>query len=197
MPQQGPSAEETIVVVSGLPRSGTSMAMRMLAAGGMAILTDGARIADEDNPNGYFEDERVKGLRKAPDNAWVGEARGKALKVVSPLLKHLPPTYRYQVLFVRRALKEVLASQAKMLARRNQPSKASDEEMERLFERDLEKVIQFLASSPQFEVLELGHEAVIAEPLREARRIRDFLGRPLDVEKMAAAVDSRLHRNRG
>ena len=103
MPQDRP-ADDGIVVVSGLPRSGTSMAMRMLAAGGMAIVTDGIRAADEDNPNGYFEDERVKALAKNPDKTWVAEARGKALKVVSLLLQHLPPTQKYQVVFVHRRL---------------------------------------------------------------------------------------------
>ncbi|MGH7803183.1 MAG: hypothetical protein ACREQJ_02445, partial [Candidatus Binatia bacterium] len=97
MPQDRP-ADDAIIVVSGLPRSGTSMAMRMLAAGGMAIVSDGIRGADEDNPNGYFEDERVKALAKAPDKSWVAsEASGKALKVVSLLLQHLPATNRYRV----------------------------------------------------------------------------------------------------
>ena len=173
------------------------MAMRMLAAGGMDIVTDGIRAADEDNPNGYFEDERVKALAKTPDKSWVAEARGKALKVVSLLLQHLPTTERYQVLFVHRALPEVLASQAKMLERRGQASNAADAEMSRAFEGHLAKVRQLLTSSPQFEVLDLRHEVVIQRPLEEAQRIRDFLGRDLDVEKMAAAVDPKLHRNRG
>jgi hypothetical protein len=192
----GSSPDETIVVVSGLPRSGTSMAMRMLAEGGMEIVTDGIRAADEDNPNGYFEDERVKALAKTPDKSWVAEARGKALKVVSLLLQHLPTAHRYQVLFIHRPLREVLASQAKMLVRRGQPSTASDEEMTRVFEGHLAKVRQLLTSSPHFELLELRHETVIKDPLGEAKRIRKFLGRPLDVEKMAAAVDPKLHRNR-
>ena len=195
MPQDRP-ADDGIVVVSGLPRSGTSMAMRMLAAGGMAIVTDGIRAADEDNPNGYFEDERVKALAKNPDKTWVAEARGKALKVVSLLLQHLPPTQKYQVVFVHRRLEEVLASQAKMLARRGQPSTASDAEMTRVFEGHLAKVRQLLTTSPQFELLEVRHEVVIKDPLGEAKRIQQFLGRPLDVEKMAAAVDPKLHRNR-
>ena len=195
MPQDRP-ADDEIVVVSGLPRSGTSMAMRMLAAGGMEIVTDGIRVADEDNPNGYFEDERVKALAKNPDKGWVAEARGKALKVVSLLLQHLPPMQKYRVVFVHRALPEVLASQAKMLARRGQPSNASDAEMTRVFEGHLAKVRQLLTTSPQFDLLEVRHEVVIKDPLGEAKRIHQFLGRPLDVEKMAAAVDPKLHRNR-
>lgn len=194
MPQD--RSDDVIVVVSGLPRSGTSMAMRMLASGGMTVVTDGIRAADEDNPNGYFEDERVKALAKTPDKAWVAEARGKALKVVSLLLQHLPATNRYQVVFVHRALPEVLASQAKMLVRRGQKSDASDADMTRVFEGHLAKVRQLLTSSPQFELLEVRHEVVIKDPLGEARKIQQFLGRPLDVDKMAAAVDPKLHRNR-
>ena len=194
MPQA--TTDDAIVVVSGLPRSGTSMAMRMLAAGGLAIVTDGIRAADEDNPNGYFEDERVKALAKAAEKAWVSEARGKALKVVSLLLQHLPTTERYQVVFLHRPLKEVLASQAKMLGRRKQESKTNDAEMTRVFESHLAKVKQLLSSSPQFSLLEISQGEVIKDPLGEAKRIQQFLGRPLDVEKMAAAVDPKLHRNR-
>ena len=196
MPQEDSAPSDAIVVVSGLPRSGTSMAMRMLAAGGMTIVTDGIRAADEDNPNGYFEDERVKALAKTPDKSWVAETRGKALKVVSLLLQHLPATEQYRVVFLHRPLPEVLASQAKMLARRNQPSNASDAEMTRVFEGHLKKVRELLSSSPRFALLELHHAAVIKDPRGEAARIRDFLGLPLDVGKMAAAVDPKLHRNR-
>ena len=108
---------QPIVVVSGLPRSGTSMVMKMLEAGGLAVLTDGLRTADEDNPKGYYEVERVKDLAREADKGWLGEARGKAVKVISYLLKSLPPTFNYKVVFIRRDLEEVLASQRKMLAR--------------------------------------------------------------------------------
>src|SRR4051812_1120245 len=107
-----------IIVVSGLPRSGTSMAMRMLDAGGVPVVVDGVRTADEDNPNGYYELESVKGLDKPGDTAWLRDARGKAVKIVSHLVTWLPETFDYQVLFMERSLDEILASQNKMLVHR-------------------------------------------------------------------------------
>ena len=107
---------DPIVVVSGLPRSGTSMMMQMLEAGGMEVMTDGLRAADEDNLKGYFEYETVKALHT--DRNWLPEARGKAVKIISELLKYLPETQTYRIIFLRRALEEVLASQDRMLVRR-------------------------------------------------------------------------------
>jgi len=185
-----------IVLVSGLPRSGTSMLMKMLDAGGLAVVSDGLRSADEDNPRGYFEDERVKNLAQDPDKRWLHEARGRAIKIISYLLKELPPQHNYKVLFVRRDLREVLASQAKMLARRGERSDASDERMLELFEGDLWKAAYLLKRRPQFEVLELRYAEVVAEPEEQARRMAAFLGRGLDVAAMAGAVDPSLHRNR-
>ncbi len=111
------SLDSQIVVVSGLPRSGTSLLMQMLAAGGLEVVSDHLRAADVDNPRGYFEFERVKQIQK--DSSWLPAARGKALKMISQLLYHLPPTERYRVIFMRRNLDEVIASQEKMLQRRN------------------------------------------------------------------------------
>src|ERR1700730_12387191 len=99
-----------IVVVSGTPRSGTSMAMKMLDAGGMPTLTDGIRAADESNPKGYYEFERVKELDKNGDIAWLSDARGNAVKIISFLLTFLPESFDYQVIFMDRDLDEVLAS---------------------------------------------------------------------------------------
>src|SRR5512136_2813877 len=111
---------EPVVVVSGLPRSGTSMLMKMLEAGGLTLVTDGQRTADEDNPKGYYEVERVKDLANETDRAWLNAARGKGIKVISYLLKSLPADLNYKVLFIRRDLDEILASQKKMLARRGE-----------------------------------------------------------------------------
>ena len=110
------SNPDTIVVVSGLPRSGTSMMMQMLEAGGMDVLTDGRRTADEDNLKGYYEYEKVKALKT--DNSWLPRAGGKAVKIISELLRHLPGTHTYRVIFMRRAMEEILASQDRMLIRR-------------------------------------------------------------------------------
>lgn len=123
-----------VIVVSGLPRSGTSMMMKMLAAGGVSLLTDHIREADSDNPQGYYEFERVKKLDKG-DTAWVAEAQGQAVKIISQLLKHLPATYDYKVIFMRRHMDEVLASQQKMLLNRGEDTAAvSEETLAQLFE---------------------------------------------------------------
>jgi len=185
-----------IVVVSGLPRSGTSMAMRMLQAGGLPLVVDGVRAADEDNPAGYFEAERVKDLGRETDRTWLRAARGKAIKVVSSLLEHLPEDNNYAVLFLNRNVHEVLASQAKMLARRGEESGTSDERMLELFRAHLLRVKAMLGARSCFRLCEIEYAEVVAEPRRNAERIRAFLGRALDVEAMARAVDASLHRNR-
>lgn len=187
---------EPIVVVSGLPRSGTSMAMRMLKAGGVPIVVDGVREADEDNPRGYFELERVKDLAKENDWSWLLEAKGKAIKIISYLLKELPANYNYKVVFMRRDLREVLASQAKMLDRRGEENSIDDEKMMELFESDLWKVSYLLKHNPQFDSMELLYSDVLRQPLEEARRLSAFLGGRIEPDKMAAAVDPTLYRNK-
>jgi hypothetical protein len=185
-----------IVVVSGLPRSGTSMLMKMLEAGGLSVMTDGQRTADEDNPRGYFEVERIKGLAQEGDRAWLAGARGKAIKVISYLLRSLPRQFNYRVVFVSRDLDEVLASQGKMMARRGETDEIPPEKMRELFEKDLGRARHLLAYEPQFESLEVEHAAILARPLEQAGRIAGFLGGRLDVQAMAAAVDPALYRNR-
>ncbi len=187
---------QPIVVVSGLPRSGTSMVMKMLEAGGVPILSDGLRAADEDNPKGYYEIERVKRLAEEHDKAWLATARGKAIKVISYLLKSLPPRFNYRVVFIRRELAEVLASQRKMLARRGETEQTPPERMRALFEDDLWRAGYQLKRRPEFESLELQYTDVVARPLEQARRLAAFLGGALDAEAMAAAVDPQLYRNR-
>ena len=187
---------EPIVVVSGLPRSGTSMAMRMLEAAGMPMVVDGLRQADEDNPKGYFELERVKDLASENDWSWLDDARGKAIKIISYLLKELPDTHNYKVIFMRRDLTEVLASQAKMLERRGETNETEDERMVELYENDLWKANYLLKHNPRFETLMLDYREVVASPEEQARRVSEFLGGGHDVEKMAAAVDPNLYRNR-
>ena len=187
---------EPIVVVSGLPRSGTSMAMKMLEAGGLPLVIDGIRTADEDNPKGYFEDERVKDLGEMDDKSWLGGARGKAIKIISYLLKALPRDQNYKILFMRRDVHEVLASQAKMLERRGEDSESDDEQMLELYGNHLWIVDRLLQREPHLDALDVHYKAVLEDPRGEAQKMRDFLELPLDVDKMAGVVDERLYRNR-
>jgi hypothetical protein len=187
---------EPIVIVSGLPRSGTSMVMKMLQAGGFPILTDYARHADEDNPEGYFEYERVKQLGSEKDKSWVREARGKALKVISHLVKELPPDNFYSVILVRRDLTEVLKSQNIMLSRREQPNPIEDAQAHELYRKHLLSVQMHLQNSPNMELLSLRYDEIVRDPLGCARQISRFLPRRLDPNQMAGAVNARLYRNR-
>jgi len=187
---------EPVIIVSGLPRSGTSMTMKMLEATGFSIVSDGIRTADEDNPKGYYELERVKDLANENDFRWLDDAKGQAIKIISYLLKELPPDYNYKVLFMRRDLSEVLASQQKMLQRRDETSETEDERMVELYENDLWKANYLLKHQPQFEHLEVYYRQVLDEPLQAAGAINEFLGGHLDVEKMASVVDPDLYRNR-
>jgi hypothetical protein len=172
------------------------MAMKMLEAGGVPLVTDGLRTADEDNPKGYYEDERVMNLADTADKSWLRSARGKGVKIISRLLRDLPPDNNYKVLLIRRNLSEVLASQAKMLERRQKSSETDDARMRELFEADLWRAKYLLRHGPQFQWMELEHRDFLNEPEGQARRMRDFLALDLDIEKMAAVVDRSLYRNR-
>lgn len=191
-----PKTQPFVTVVSGLPRSGTSMLMRALEAGGLTVVTDAQRAADEDNPKGYYELERVKQLDKG-DTAWIADAQGKVVKVISALLEHLPPGHHYRVLFMQRAMPEVLASQRKMLERRGESTdRVSDEELARLFAKHLQTVEAWLRSQPNFQVLVVDYNRMLADPLPWVRQINQFLDGRLDEQRMAAVVDPALYRNR-
>lgn len=186
---------ETITIVSGLPRSGTSMMMKMLEAGGLAPLTDNLRAADEDNPRGYFEFERVKQIEN--DKAWLEDARGRVVKLISALLKHLPPSYNYKVIFMRRAMPEILASQRQMLIRRGEPADAvPDDKMAAMFEKHVAQVETWLAAQPNIKTIYVSYNDVIDDPRTHALRINDFLGGSFDVEAMTAVADRTLYRQK-
>lgn len=174
------------------------MAMRMLQAGGLPLLTDGVRGPDGSNVGGYFELEAVKGLDKPGDQAWLRDARGQAVKVISWLLTWLPETYDYRVIYMYRDLDEVLASQNAMLLSRGEPGRIEDPAtMRKIYEDHLDQVQRFLARRPCFTTLTLHHRDVLVRPDAESRRVAEFLQRPLDVGRMAAAVDPRQYRSRG
>lgn len=186
-----------VVVVSGLPRSGTSMMMKMLESGGIPVWTDAVRAADDQNPKGYYELERVKELDKGLDNSWMRDGRGRAVKVISSLLEHLPAGNNYQVLFMNRDLDEVLVSQRTMLSQRgNSDGAANDAALKTSYESHLRRVKYDLARAPRFTSLEVTYAGVLNDPRATAQRIRAFLGTDLDVERMAEAVDASLHRSR-
>lgn len=185
-----------IVVVSGLPRSGTSMMMQMLEAGGLGIMSDGIRTADESNPLGYYELERVKDLEKASDWTWLAEARGRAVKIIAYLIRYLPETFNYRVVFMHRNLDEVLASQTKMLTRRGEAAAGDDARMRELFVDHVARTRSLLAHRPCFEVLHVRYDEVVSDGVAQAARVSAFLGGRLDPRAMAAAVDPGLYRNR-
>lgn len=184
---------ENITIVSGLPRSGTSMMMKMLTGGGLEPLTDNIRAADEDNPKGYFEFERVKQIEH--DKAWLEDAQGRVVKLISALLKHLPPSYNYKVIFMRRAMPEILASQRQMLIRRGERADTvPDDKMAAMFDKHVAQVESWLAAQPNIEVLYVSYNEVIRDPRPHAERINSFLGGTLKVDEMVDVVDRALYR---
>ncbi len=186
---------ETITIVSGLPRSGTSMMMKMLEAGGLEPLTDNIRAADEDNPKGYFEFERVKQIEH--DKAWLEEARGRVVKLISALLKHLPSSYNYKVIFMRRAMPEILASQRQMLIRRGEPADSvPDDKMAAMFDKHVAQVESWLAAQPNIETIYVSYNEAIDDPRSHALRINDFLAGSLNVDAMTAVADRTLYRQK-
>jgi len=187
---------EPIVIVSGLPRSGTSMMMKMLEAGGLSVLTDSIRQADIDNPKGYYEYERVKNLEKETDKSYVREARGKVLKVISFLLKDLPDDNFYRVVFMRRHLDEVIASQNKMLDRRGEDAIEDRETMAEAYRNHLAAVKILVRKRPNLEMLEFRYDEAVKNPKEAARMVNAFLGGKLDERAMAAVIDGELYRNR-
>lgn len=181
---------EEILVVTGLPRSGTSMLMRMLAAGGVPLLVDDARAADDHNPHGYFEFTPVKRLKQ--DAAWVPRARGRAVKVISYLLPFLPAGETYRVIFVERDLREVAASQARMLGKEEAgPSDTWLPLLER--QNALAQAWIARAGAP---LLTVRFEALHGAPGVQAARLGEFIGGGADVAAMAAAVDATLYRSK-
>ncbi len=188
--------QNTVTIVSGLPRSGTSMMMKMLDAGGLPVLTDNIRTADEDNPKGYYEYEPVK--RISHDTLWLEDAKGKVVKMISALLKHLPQDYNYKIVFMRRSLNEILASQRQMLIRRGEPTdKVSDDQMSTMFEGHLDKTEAWLDEQPNMDVLYVSYNEAVKDPRKTAHEVNQFLGGDLDENKMIAVIDRVLYRQRG
>ncbi len=184
-----------ITIVSGLPRSGTSLMMQMLVAGGMTPLADGERKADADNPRGYLEWERIKTLPTDP--ACIAEGEGKVVKVISRLLLTLPAGHEYRVIFMQRPLAEVLASQDEMMRRRGTYKEgANSAQISAAFEKHLREVYSWLDSKPYVKSIRIPYHEALSKPQQISRQIADFLNVPLDIEAMVGQVDSSLYRNR-
>ena len=185
-----------IVVVSGLPRSGTSLMMMMLDGAGIPPMQDYVREADMDNPKGYYEFERVKKLPDG-DTKWVGEAKGKAVKVITMLLEHLPSKYKYDVILMRRDIEEILASQRKMLERRGEdPEKVSDQEIGQLFEKHFNHVFDWIQKQKNIRFVEVSYNYLLDSPKVEISKVNQFLGGNLDEDAMLSKIDPDLYRQR-
>ncbi len=192
----GADQKQAVTVVSGLPRSGTSLMMKMLEAGGLAVVQDGIRGADTDNPKGYYEFERVKQMDKG-DTAWMVEAQGKVVKIISALLKHMPPEYEYRVIFMRRHMEEILASQRKMLVHRGEDADNMDDaKMADLFDKHLTQVFGWLEQQPNVRYLEVHYSDLLGDPVSLAAQVNRFLNGRLDEQKMVGMVDPSLYRNK-
>ncbi len=185
---------DVITIVSGLPRSGTSMMMRMLEAGGMDVAVDNIRKADEDNPKGYYELEKVKEIKN--DYSWLDNVQGKVVKMVSMLLYELPSNRNYNVIFMKRGIDEILASQRTMLQRKGNRSDINDEEMGKLFNRHLEEIENWLAGQINIRILYINYNDVIEDPRKIAQVINHFLNKALNIGKMVETVDRSLYRQR-
>lgn len=181
-----------VIIVSGLPRSGTSLMMQMLDNGGVEVVTDGIRTADTDNPKGYYEFEKVKGIKR--DASWLPGTRGKAFKMISQLLYDLPPSERFRIIFMERDFDEMLTSQEKMLERLGKAA-APREQITGAYTVHLDRLHEWLARQSNMELLRISYNDLLAQPREHAERVRQFLGVG-DVESMARTVDPSLYRNR-
>jgi len=172
------------------------MMMKMIEAGGLELLTDRIREPDDDNPKGYYEFERVKALRKG-DVTWLPEAKGKVVKVISDLLKALPSQYQYRVIFMRRNLDEVLASQSATLARKGVSTNAEDDaKLKTLYQQHTTEVEAWLEDQHNMSVMYVWYGDMLASPGEHLPKVAEFLGGSVDVATMMTVVDPALHRQK-
>lgn len=187
--------KDSIVVVSGLPRSGTSLMMSMLEATGIEPMQDGIREADIDNPKGYYEYERVKKIKD--DKAWLPDAKGKVVKMISRLLVELPGDFNFKVIWMRRNIDEIIASQKKMLVRLGtyDPS-VKDNEIRRMLLRHVEKTLSWMNAQGNIEHLFVSYNKLMEDPKDEVKRLAKFLGEGAEADAMMERIDTDLYRNR-
>jgi predicted AlkP superfamily phosphohydrolase/phosphomutase/tetratricopeptide (TPR) repeat protein len=187
--------KQIITVVSGLPRSGTSLMMQLLVAAGRAALTDGKRGADTDNPLGYYEFEQV--IDMARDTAWIPQARGKVVKIVAQLLPYLPRTEHYQIVFMERDLSEVIASQRAMLARQERRGAELDEtKLAETYTTQVAWLHRELAARPELRLWFVNYHDLLTQGDQVLPPLAEFLGAPFDVVAAARAVHPELRRQK-
>jgi Sulfotransferase domain len=187
--------DDSIIIVSGLPRCGTSMMMQMLEAGGISIVSDHIRKPDEDNPRGYYEFEKVKEIKK--NSGWLNDCLGKAFKIVSALLYDLPKDRKYKVIFMERNLEEMIASQNVMLDRQGiKHDGISDQDMAKKFEKHLRKIAKWLANQRNIDTIYINYNEAIQNPHENAKRVNNFLGNRLNVNNMINVVEKSLYRQK-
>ena len=191
------TAAKFITVVSGLPRSGTSMMMRMLEVGGLPVMTDHLRVPDESNPKGYYELEEVKQLQKG-NTGWISEGSGKVVKIISSLLQYLPPEHQYRIVFMQRNMGEILASQREMLIRQGeQADRVGDDYLASLYQNHLTHIMEWLADRPNMEIIYLHYNQILENPYAPVTRLCQFLQPiPLDQTRMLGVVELSLYRQR-
>ncbi len=186
--------KDQIIIVSGLPRSGTSMMMRMMEEGGIEILTDNIRTADDDNLEGYYEFEKVKELKE--NVSWLKDAQGKAVKIISELLFDLPLQYEYKIIFMKRALDEVIKSQSIMLARRNEDGAIVDkEQLKNMYINHLRQIDRWVERNG-IEMLYVNYNLIINNPKQYIQTIKKFLQKPIMIRQMELVINRNLYRNK-
>ncbi|MDH3519485.1 MAG: sulfotransferase [Myxococcales bacterium] len=188
-------ARDFVTLVSGVPRSGTSLMMQMLGAGGFPLLTDGLREPDEHNPRGYFEFEAAK--RTLRDTSWLAQALGRAVKLVHALVASLPDAYPYRVILLRRPLGQVVASQRAMLARfGGVEGVLPDARLSEIFAAQLADLERWAEGQPRVTLLGVETERLVADPAAVASEVAAFLGGELDEAAMAGAYEPSLWHQR-
>ena len=186
--------DKVVTIVSGLPRSGTSLMMKMLQAGGMELLIDNVRCPDVDNPKGYFEYEKVKKLKS--DNSWITLAQGRAVKIISALLIYLPDEFQYRIILMQRNMQEILASQHKMLEHSHKQPAANDEKMAGLYTRHLQQVTSWLETKKNISFCPVSFNTLLTDPEQELVRLEEFFNGSLQGQVMLKAIDQTLYRRK-
>jgi len=181
-----------IIVVTGLPRSGTSLMMQILQSMGIKLFIDKHRAPDQSNPKGYFEHELVKTIER--NNFWIKDAKGKAIKIVSPLLMYLPVNINYKIIFMNRLLDEIIQSQERMLSERGKENNTINSEvLKQIFIKDLNLSRKWIAKQSQSKYLEISHSKLLENPKPELEKIKTFLDIPIDLRSTIKVIDKKLY----